>query len=71
MSAFLVTELRDIFYYLNFESVAGEMRSLFKENKLVGIDDYFIGTDETTDTCLFRNKKGHGERMLLELAGLS
>jgi len=66
-----VIELRAMYpdnniFYLNYGSIAGKMMKLFEQDELVGITQ-MIGKSNS----IFRDQKGHGGSMLMDLAGLS
>eukprot|EP00594_Rhizosolenia_setigera_P007172 CAMPEP_0178953282 /NCGR_PEP_ID=MMETSP0789-20121207/8330_1 /TAXON_ID=3005 /ORGANISM="Rhizosolenia setigera, Strain CCMP 1694" /LENGTH=285 /DNA_ID=CAMNT_0020634519 /DNA_START=93 /DNA_END=950 /DNA_ORIENTATION=+ len=75
----VIVPLRDIYpdvdiHFLAYGTVATKMKSMFENDELDDICrerkdvPFFGGTDENS---LFRDKKGHGGTMLLNLAGLA
>jgi len=66
----VITVLRKLYpnttiFYLNYGSIAGEMRILLEQNDLVGVTN-MIGS---SGDSIFVDNKGHSGSMLLDLAG--
>ena len=70
-----IDDLRSLYpntdiHFLNYGIVAGEMRNLFEQDKLVGIVE-MIKDQADDDSSLFVDQKGHPGDMLKELAALT